>query len=353
MKSLSTQIVIPVHDLTRPVSRAVKSVLDDEYSGVVVVGHNLDPADLDLPPDDRIVTVQANGHAGKPGFPFDTGIAAASADWLGIMGSDDWFQPGALKRMRDHLARDRADVVIAPLSYQGGGRSAGPLTPRQTNLRAAKDRLFYRTAPLGLIRSDILQDPFFAFTERYFSGEDLRASVRLWTSGLSVSFFRGDPGYVVGADAKQRTTLVRRPLADQGAAWLAIWDDPHVSSLAAAERHSLAVKIARVHVLGAMNARSEKADWTDEDFEWLAGLMRRLANEDSRVLAPFRAATARTLSALLAGDQDEALRNQALEDSSGLRDRLLPQNLFNVFERDSNVRWSLASAHVNRLSFGK
>ena len=340
-EGLRTQIVVPVHTLDRPIRRAVSSVLADADAGAIVVAHNIDPAQLDLPDDDRVTVVELEGSPGRPGAAFDAGIAAATAPWVGIMGSDDWFEDGALASMRQRGTRDGADIVLAPLAYQGGARGFVPQTLRRRMLTPARDRLFYRTAPLGIIRTDLLQRGEYRFGSVYPVGSDVAVGARLWSDGHSISFDPLDPAYVVGADAKTRTTTTRRPLSEHGAAWLALWDEPWVRRLDAPTREALAVKVMRVHVHGAIMARLRPEMWGDGDFEWLCALALRIVDECPEVLQSFRAASAETLRSLLAADIDRTLAAATRETASLSLRQLAPSRVAHVGKHDGPVRLHL------------
>lgn len=345
MTELRAQIVVPVHEADRPIRRAAESVLADGCSGVIVVAHNLDASVLNLPVDPRVSVVEYLGHPGKPGAAFDAGIAEATAPLVGIMGSDDWFEAGALEALQRRAESDNADAVIVPLAHQTSGARVSyghnPRTLRRRHLQAARDRLFYRTAPLGLFRRDVLQDPRYRFGTEFAVGEDLQVSTRLWTSGLSVSHHGADPAYVVGRDARRRITLAPRPLAESGAAWLAIWDDPQVVALDAKTRLSLAVKTARVHLLGAVTARRHKDDWQPTDFSWLHGLAVRLGEESPGYRRPFRKASARTLDGVIKGDFERTLLSAEAEESALAWDKLMTTQARDVFAHDSSLSWLL------------
>ncbi|GAA2177118.1 hypothetical protein GCM10009847_01760 [Leucobacter tardus] len=350
---MKSEIVVPVHDRVRPIARAVRSVLTDPESGVIVVAHNIDPAELDIPDDPRVKIVPLEGAAGRPGAAFDHGIAAATAEWVGIMGSDDWFEAGALRALRARGESDHADGVLVPLLHQGGRRGFNPRTLRRKHLRAARDGLFYRTAPLGLFRRKILQAPAYAFGGVFPVGSDLQVSTRLWTSGLSISHDPDAPAYVVGMDAKERTTLNPRPLHEYGRAWLEIWDQPWVAALDGRTRHALAVKILRVHVLGVVVRRPDPSDWHDTDFAWLSALVRRILCEDPSALAPFRRVSARTLQALAEGDAGEALASSAAERQGGVTGKLLTHGIGSLLERDAPLRWNgVGAVHALRSKVG-
>lgn len=337
----SVEIVVPVHDVERPIARAVLSVLAAPEARVVVVAHNIDPEQLEIPEDPRVTVVRLEGDLGKPGAAFDRGIAEASADWVGIMGSDDWFEPGALQRLLSRGERDGADGVIIPLAYQGGNRGFSPRTLRNRNLRAARDGLFYRTAPLGLFRREVLQNPVYQFGSQFFVGEDLAVSTRIWTSDLAISHYPDDPAYVVGSDAKRRTTLTPRPLSEQGAAWLDIWSRSWVAALDSQTRHALAVKILRTHALGAAAARQTSSRWGEGDFEWLSELVQRVLHEDPSALAPFRRASAKTLLAIAAHDLEATLATQAAERQAGPKDKFLTHSRGAFLEKEAPLRWTV------------
>ena len=336
---LDCQVVIPTHNPERPIRRAAESVLTDPHAGAIIVAHNVDESVLDIPDDPRVLVVPLTGAKGRPGAAFDAGLAAATAPWIGIMGSDDWYEAGALQAMVKHGEEDGADGVLTPLAYQEGTRGLIPRTVRNRNLKAAEDRLFYRTAPLGLYRREILQSPEYAFGDEYPVGSDVAVSTRLWTSGLSISYYPRDPAYVVGSDAKERTTLTPRPLVQHGAAWLGIWDEPWVQELSRKDRSALATKILRVHVFGAVEARPTEEEWGEGDFEWLAGLTQRIVEEVPESLAPFRKSSAQVFDSLLAGDLAATLRAMQEDHAAPLVMKLVSSSPAALLSREAPLRW--------------
>ena len=102
----------------------------------------------------------------SPAGPFNHGLALAEAPWVGVMGSDDSFDPGAIDAMLRHLRADSPQVLLYPLRHQGGRPMANPLSRRwhHRGLDPVKDRLAYRTAPLALIRRELIADLGLLFT---------------------------------------------------------------------------------------------------------------------------------------------------------------------------------------------
>ncbi|QIK84132.1 glycosyltransferase family 2 protein [Sanguibacter sp. HDW7] len=276
----AVDLVIAVHDARRPVARAVRSVLDGSEGlvRVTVVAHDLGVATvtdaLALTPDERahVRVLGYNDHVRSPAGPFNHGLAHARAELVAVMGSDDTLEPGAVRAWLD-VARERgSDVVLAPLR-QGGTVLRNPLVRRGTGrpgprattpLDAVADRLLYRSAPLGLLRRSTLRRLGLTFTEGLATGEDLELSVRLWCSDARIDMLPSAPAYVVGADAADRVTGVVRPVADELRAVTRLRGTGLLDELAPSQRRALAIKVLRVHVLGALGRRPSAGDWDDD-----------------------------------------------------------------------------------------
>ena len=271
--TLKVQIVIPVHDLGRPFMRAVDSVLTTPSAGVILVAHGVAAQDLHLSPSERLKIVELTDGVGFPGNAFNAGLDATTAPWIGIMGSDDWFESGAIEAMLDAAKADCADGVLAPLRQAAShSNSLKPVTWRRKRLDAVRDRMFYRTAPLGIYRRDLLQNPRYQMAENVVAGVDQLSSVRLWTEGAKISYRPFDPAYVVGEDAKQRVTLTPRPLPLQAEMWQHVWRDQGVLALAGPKKVALAEKFVRVHIFDWLAGHSSQSQWMEGDFEFLQGL---------------------------------------------------------------------------------
>lgn len=354
MTQITTEIVVPVHDRTRPVRRAVESLLEDEETRVLVIAHNIDPALLDLPSSDRVRVLPLDGAVGMPGATYDAGIAAATAPWVGIMGSDDWYQQGALAAMRRRAHHDGTDGVIAPLTHQYlEFNQIKPLTIRRSRLDPVRDRMFYRTAPLGIYRTEMLQKPEYRFGATFPAGSDMRVTALLWTSEHRFSYYWDDPAYVVGKDAATRVTFTPRPLSATGAPYLALMEEPEVKTFDRATRHALAMKMARVHILGAVAVRPTQDLWQEGDVQWLQAYAHDLRHYDRAVYRGLSRRDHRIVSAVLRGDLPGIIAAQASWKRSPLLDRALPRNpMMAVVDRDSTLRWALAAAGA-RLVAGK
>ena len=98
--------------------------------------------------------------------------------------------------------------------------AAGPVVPtppvrpgRTRRLDGTRDRLSYRSAPLGLVRREAF--PSLRLTEGAPVGGDIAFVLALWFSGRSISYDRTGPAYVIGADAVDRVTFRPKPVAEE------------------------------------------------------------------------------------------------------------------------------------------
>lgn len=333
------QIVIPVHKLDRPVLRAVDSVLRCPRAGVIMVAHGLAASDFSLPEDDRITVVEVAEGVGHPGVAFNAGVAAARSRWLGIMGSDDWFEDGALEAMLGRLSDDSADGVLAPLRYDySDTNEVVPVTRRHRKLQAVRDQLFYRTAPLGLYSRNLLQDARYRFDETAVSGEDMAMSAKLWSDGLSLSYCPTDPAYVVGSDAESRVTTISRSLSEHAGAWMTMWADDQLGDLPLALRQALAEKMFHTNVLPIVSKRRDMSAWEEGDFAWLSSLVRLMNAHAPGFNRGFTKSWQGVYEGLLNGDQEDTLR--ALTAASYVDNRL-PAVPRDVLHRNSWLRKQL------------
>ena len=270
---MQAQVVVPVHRLDRPLRRAVESVLESEDFGVVIVAHGVAPEQLDYPQDPRVDILSVNEGIGHPGVAFNRGFEATSADWVGILGSDDWYEQGALEAMLQHALDDRADGVLAPYKKDPEGANVGiPVTWRRRRLRAAEDRLFWRASPLGLYKRELMVQERYQFDEEVCAGVDQLNSTLLWTGGHSISYYPWDPAYVVGGRPGDHVSRVSRSMREHGRIFVKLWNTPEVQALPLKDLRALAHRMLTIHVFSLLSPRSEASMWDPDDFQWLQEL---------------------------------------------------------------------------------
>lgn len=278
------EVTVAVHSATRPIARAVASIVDHTAAPVRVnvVAHNIDPeiirANLGTyaqHPAVRLLALSDGIHS--PAGPMNMGLAASTAPFVAVMGSDDEFAPGAIDSWLALQRATGATTVLARILI--GGRGNDPYPPvrrgrRTRGLDARKDRLSYRSAPLGLIDRDTFGG--LRFTEGLPSGEDLAYSATLWFTGRAIAYDLTGPAYVINEDADDRVTHAPRPVPEDFAFLDAIEATPWFADLGRRDRLALAVKVLRVHFFDAVLARTKVPEGIAAHRADLLGVLDRL-----------------------------------------------------------------------------
>lgn len=304
-------IIVAVHDLRRNIRRAVGSILSDPDRDVhaFVVAHNLPDAEvrshlqelIDEHPE-RIRIEELHDGIPSPSEPFNFGMAQSDAEFVGIMGSDDELDAGAVSQWRATLQRHHADAVIAKV-VRGGLRNlvrSPPKRPLHTGiLDFARDRLSYRSAPLGLLRREAVARLGLELQPGARNGGDLPFVTRLWLRGRVVPA-QGLAAYVEHADAPVRVTHVAKPVADELQPVRLLLAGRDVAAMDRPQREALATKLLRRNLIDSVRKRDAGRAFTGEDiaeFREIIGEIDRLAprardmlsSDQSRMLEEFLA----------------------------------------------------------------
>ncbi|AXH95348.1 glycosyltransferase [Ornithinimicrobium avium] len=362
-------VVVATHSLERPVDRAVRSVLDgsDELDvRVTVVCHGLDADAVAATVSDetrwdpRVRLLEHRDGVASPAGPFTAGLQAATAPWVSIMGSDDRLSPGALRNWLATAGRTGAEVVLAEIRL---GDAAVPTPPtrvrparrprREERLDLVRDRLSYRSAPLGLLSRAAVARTGARLLPGAQTGEDVPFVTRLF-EGASVALARGTP-YLVGTDADDRTTAVPRPVADELVALTALLDDPWFAQLPARRRRAVATKLLRIHVFGTVLNRPDPHWWSAEERAELAGTTGRLLRTAPGCEAPLSLADHDLLAAVL----DTSVPPARMIELATARRRhgsprtLLPHDWRQLLHPEAPLRFMTASLVARRAGRGR
>jgi len=342
-------VVIACHDVSRPIERAVGSVLQDAAAQasvrVTVVAHGLPAA----PFEQRLAALDGQWRVASftdgvrsAAGPFNHGIDLATADYVMVMGSDDFLEPGAMTAWLEHVRAERPSAAIIPIRIDGFPVMPNPLTRlgRVKNLDATKDRMFYRTAPLALVARDEIARLKLRMVERVRVGEDFEFGIRLWGRGRRLDYLAGTPCYVIGTDARERTTEAPMHIEEALEPLTRLMDESIPAELSPAHRRSLAIKLVRVSVIGNVQARGAAATWRgDDEVAALGAILRRLVGLAPRVLTPFNRPDRRLLDGLLSEPTVARVTADAQRaNSAGRLERWLTPNPLHSFDRESTLR---------------
>jgi glycosyltransferase involved in cell wall biosynthesis len=147
--------------------RAMQSVLSQEYPRVeyiVIDGGSTDGTlDIIRSRDDRIAVWVSETDAGISDA-FNKGIAFARGDIVGILNSDDWYEPGAISAAVHALAESGADIAYGKLQYWQNDRRTYLVTSDasllERGMTVGHPTVFVRRAcyeRFGLFRLDFRQ----------------------------------------------------------------------------------------------------------------------------------------------------------------------------------------------------
>lgn len=287
MQSPEAQIVIPVHSSTRPIARAVASVVDgsDRDVHVIVVAHNIEASVIRAnlgayAGHENVQLISLSDGIPSPAGPMNAGIDAAVAPLVGVMGSDDTLEPHAVDSWIALHETTGATAVLARICQAGGAPDPYPPVRRgrrTRNLSAVRDRLSYRSAPLGLVLRDA--HPGLRFSVGLRSGEDLEYSATLWFEGKHLAYDLRGPAYVVNDDATDRVTGEPRPVSEDFAFLDRIAATRWFPTLSRAARRALLVKVMRVHLFDAVLARTSLTNGVSDlgDLRAVVARIERLA----------------------------------------------------------------------------
>ncbi|WP_420114931.1 glycosyltransferase [Pseudactinotalea sp.] len=349
--AVGVDVVIAVHDVTRPIARAVRSVLDHNGQGVrlTVVCHEVPVPEIAAKlPDAHRDQVRFLAHTDgrrSPAGPFNAGLEAAEAEFVAVMGSDDTLAPGAVASWFWLARKHNADAVIARLEHDDGRVVPTPPTRPQRRgvLDPVRDRLSYRSAPLGLVSRAAIARLGLRM-DQVAVGEDVGFTTRLWFGGRVV-LDRSGPAYRIGGDAIDRVTFTTRPIVDELEFVRRLVRRTWFAALGLVERRAVCVKIARIHLFGAVLNRPDPDWWTPEQRADLASVARAVLDAAPGMTAVLSRADRALLDKILngSGSAEELLSLARARRRHGHPSTLLTSDPWHLLAREAPLRLMAAS----------
>ncbi len=356
--SALVDVVIAVHTPSRPLGRAVRSVLEgnERHTRLSVVCHDVESdriaAIVDPEHRDRVTWIEHQDGLRSASGPFNAGIAAAKGDFVSIMGSDDTLQPGAVDSWLRLARRTRAETLVTRLALGEAGRRV-PTPPTRPWLRGAahvvKDRLSYRSAPLGLVSTATRERLGLHLAEGLPVGGDVGYATRLWCE-TRVAVQHTGPGYVIGEDAADRVTYEPRPIEVELAFVLDLVEQPWFTAYPRATRTSVVTKLLRIHVFGAVHNRPDPAWWTLVERAALVEVMLRLDAAAPEHADPLSRADHALIAAILSPQTppEQMIRRARARRRHGTPATLVTRDLRQLAHREAPLRFMGASWWARR-----
>lgn len=351
-------VVVAVHTPARPIARAVRSVLEGNAEDVrlTVVCHNIaiEPIAAELDPGHaaQVTWLEHHDGAASASGPFNAGMRAARGDFVSIMGSDDTLGPGAVAAWLALAGRTGAETVVSRLALGSAGRRVPtpPTRPWHRGLAdVVRDRLSYRSAPLGLVATSARERLGAELVEGMPVGGDVPYVTRLWCE-TRVTVDRTGPVYVIGEDATDRVTYDPRPVDAELGFLRHLLDQPWFTAYPLAVRTAVATKLLRIHVFGAVSNRPDPAWWTPAERASLAQVTGSLYAVAPAVADPLSRADHALISAVRDPEVDAAtmIDRARVRRRHGTPATVMPQRLRHALHAEAPPRFMAASWWASR-----
>ncbi|WP_299304609.1 glycosyltransferase family 2 protein [uncultured Brachybacterium sp.] len=349
-------VAIPVHTPVRPIERAVGSVVADGARAIVVC-HNTEPGPIrerlaGLTGD--IELVELRDGIPSPAGPLNRGLDAVDTEFACVLGSDDFFEAGALTAWAGALREERGDVMMMrtrTVDHERPEESSEATIPhvrpgRRRRLDPVADRLGYRTGPMLLLRTQLLRDHGIRMRDGLRHGEDLEFTAKAFLRARRIDLAPASmPRHVVVAGAEDRIQAVRFPAEEmllpaqglRGCEWF--------TKAPKEFRRAYAIRTVRRDVLGTLvrHAQTLTPDGAlaiqEELSAWLAvaSIQNALSRGEERLIRELVATSDVEAQSRIAGDWSRL----------GIVDRLLPARPGGALDREQRARHA-ASGILNR-----
>lgn len=350
-------VAVPVHTPLRPIERAVGSVVADGARAVVVC-HNTDPGPIRgrlVGLDGSIEVLELHDGVPSPAGPLNRGLDAATTQFACVLGSDDFFEPGALSAWAQALRSGGGDLLMMrtrTVDHERPGESSPATIPhvrpgRRRRLDTVQDRLGYRTGPMILLRTSLLRAHGIRMREGLRHGEDLEFTAQAFLRARRIDLARpGLPHHVVVAGAADRIQAVRFPAEEMLLPARGLREQDWFASAPQGFRRAYTVRTVRRDVMGTLvrhaggTLTAEGAGAIREELAAWLGI--------ARIDEALSRGELRLVQELL-GTEDVAQQVDIAHrwDRLGVADRLLPARPKGLMDREQRYRHALSGA-LNR-----
>lgn len=342
----SIDVVIPVHTTTRPIRRAVSSVLAAQNPGVraLVVCHNIDASEIATNlhgiDDERLVLMEHRDGIRSPAGPLNAGVRAAEADYVAFLGSDDEFGTSVLDSWSAELRGQQ--LHIGQLIAENGTRifAPAPRAGRFEHLDPVKDLLNYRTAPVGALvaRALLTSSASPGFIEGVRTGEDIALGAFLWNTAQSITYSRYSDGYRIREDEHDRVSTESPALAVLLAPIVGLLAEPWLAGISGRARAALSAKLIRYQLLEPCRELARADRLHEADLREAVRVLTAWVEFSPRSLEYLPGRDAVPARRLLAGDLQAAEQRLAATGPGSLWGRVVPGNPLRLFAPEGLLR---------------
>lgn len=172
-------IIIPVYNVREYLSACLDSLLNQSYPHIqiIIVDDVSTDGSVDIAQSyaqrypEKVMLIRHTVNT-RQGGARNTGIAAATGDYLMFVDSDDYLKPDALEIFANTIARENADIVECCFSYvdeQGHYLRRSSFQDRIARLGAHIPLLISEMGPCNKVyRAELFRDTGIRFPEKYY-----------------------------------------------------------------------------------------------------------------------------------------------------------------------------------------
>lgn len=186
---MKISIIIPIYNVSAYIGRCLESVFSQDYADWEAIlvddcGHD-DSMEIartlvaERSLSDRFIFFKHENNRGLSAAR-NTGILAASGEYLYFLDSDDYITPDALSKLAGPIKQKKADLVVGNFSVEGDSRgiprlylNSGFVHPNEVILRLYTQNAFYMMAWNKLVAKDFLLKHKLFFEEGLIHEDDL------------------------------------------------------------------------------------------------------------------------------------------------------------------------------------
>lgn len=191
-------IIVPVYNVSEYLERCVNSLFQQKYKNVEII--LVDDCSTDgsrelakklAKKDSRCIFIQREKNGGLSAAR-NTGMEAASGEWLAFVDSDDWVTEDYISAMYDIAQKDNAEIVISSIYYyyeNGSYKEVSPFADLTTESSQKEKIALCRPYAWGkLYRNSLFRIRKVEFPEDIWRSEDISTIIPLmsYTDKISI-----------------------------------------------------------------------------------------------------------------------------------------------------------------------
>lgn len=123
-------VIIPAHNSEKFIRRGLESIVNQDFDDYELIAVCDACTDNTWEIAKQYSDYQINTEFGRAGMARNVGMDIAKGTWILFMDDDDWYLPGAFKRIAEELERQK-DIDILAFGFEWKGRGYAMQSPKR------------------------------------------------------------------------------------------------------------------------------------------------------------------------------------------------------------------------------